>query len=142
MEESTITLEAGGSSVTMPTERFGPALREATAAVVAEHRHVQPTLSDDLFPATKARDVALVRLTIAGSVTLTRDQYESYLDGLKLGPGAIVEVRAAGYVVQPGAAWQRYKEDGEVTYQREGRVKIRLTDLGELSATGEEFDGE
>jgi hypothetical protein len=139
MEESTITLEAGGSSVTLPSERFPAALREATEAVIADRRPVQPTLSDDLFPATKARDVALVRLTISGSVTLTRDQYESYLDGLKLGPGAIVEVRAAGYVVQPGAAWQRYKDGKDVTWEREGRVKIRLTDLGELTPTGEEW---
>lgn len=103
----------------------------------------QPTLSDALFPPVRRADVPTVKVTISGTIELTRPEYESYLDGSTLGPGAVVDIRAAGYVVQPGAAWVKRTEgsgeDRESYFEREGRVKIKLTDLGGLEPTGEEW---
>lgn len=84
-----------------------------------------------------------ITLKAAGkSATMPLETFE-HLDGQRLGPGAVVEIRAVGYVVQPGAAWVKRTEgsgeDREVHFEREGRVKIRLVDLGELSATGEQW---
>ena len=120
--------------------------------------NLQPTLSDALFPPVRRADVPTVKVAIAGTVELTQEEYQAYLGGRLLGPGAVVEIRAAGYVVQPGAAWVsrkvktegRYNHDKkdfeggatETQWFRQGRIKVRLTDLGELSPTGEEFSGE
>jgi len=106
--------------------------------------HVQPTLDPVLFPSVRRADVATVKVSVSGTVELTQEQYQAYLDGQKqLGPGAVVDIRAVGYVVQPGAAWVKRTEgsgeDRETYFEREGRVKIRLTELGELTATGEEW---
>lgn len=119
-------------------------LDSITAAITKAARDTwQPTLSDDLFPPVRRADVPMVKVSVSGTIELTQEQYQAYLDGQRLGPGAVVEIRAAGYVVQPGAAWVKRTEgtgeDREVRFEREGRVKIRLTELGELTPTGEEW---
>jgi len=130
MDESTITVEGGGKSVTMPAGEF-------------EQRVEQMTLSTELFPPVRRSDVPMVKLSISGTIELTQEQYQAYLNGARLGPGAVVEIRASGYVVQPGAAWVKRTEGARETYfEREGRVKIKLVDLGELTATGEEWTAE
>ncbi len=133
-EESTITISTphNGESITMPVDKFDRAVE-------------QLTLSDTLFPPVKPRDVPMVKVAISGTIELTRSEYESYLDGTTLGPGAVVEIRASGYVVMPGAAWVKRTERDELTkeqrewFEREGRVKVKLMALAGLEPTGEEW---
>jgi len=118
---------------------------DITAAIekAAADTWKQPTLDDTLFPPVRRADVPMVKVSVSGTIELTQEEYQAYLDGSRLGPGAVVDIRAAGYVVQPGAAWVKRTEgsgeDRETHFEREGRIKIRLTDLGELTPTGEEW---
>lgn len=126
-----------------PASQFREGLKEAVMAEVAAGLPIQPTLSDTLFPPVRRADTPMVKLTLSGTIELTQEQYQAHLDGARLGPGAVVEVRAVGYVVQPGAAWVKRTEgsgeDREVHFEREGRVKIKLVDIGGLIPTGEEW---
>lgn len=135
-KSNTMTIPEEGD-VTMQVGDFKP-------VVVGHFPPMQPTLSDELFPPVRRADVPMVKVSVSGTIELTQDDYQAHLDGQRLGPGAVVEIRAAGYVVQPGAAWVKRSEkdargDPQEWYEREGRVKIKLTDLGELAPTGEEW---
>lgn len=110
-----------------------------TCAEISTH---QPTLDDAIFPAVRARDVPTVKVTISGTVEMTQEEYQAYLDGATLGPGAVVEIGAVGYVLAPSAAWVQRGGRGEKWWEREGRIKVKLALLGTMTATGEVWDGE
>lgn len=120
--------------------QFRAQLKEAVMGTVAADGIAQLSLSDTLFPPVRRADVPMVRISISGTIELTQEQYQAFLDGTMLGPGAVVEVTATGYVVAPAAAWVRRKEEGAAWWEPEGRVKVKLTDLGRLAPTGEEWD--
>lgn len=148
MDETTITLNAGGTSVTVPADEVSERLDRATGEILG---HSQLSLSDTLFPAVKARDVPTVKVTVSGTVEITQDAFRALLcdsegeqhDG-GLDAGDELRIVAAGFVLQPGAAWVKRKqkmEDGDTEewWEKEGRVKLKLTDLGRLELTGEEW---
>jgi hypothetical protein len=114
--------------------------------IAAAREPVQPTLSDALFPAVSAFDVPVVKLTVSGTIKLPVSEYQALLDG-EIKPGSRVTLSASGYVIQPGPAWVKRtktlpKQGTETWWENEGRVKIKLVNVGAVHVAGEWHDGE
>lgn len=119
--------------------------REAPEATTPAPRGiVQPTLSDVLFPAIRRKDAPLVKVSVSGTVELEVAEFVALLDG-DLAAGQEFTLRAAGFVLSPGTAWVRRSETDELTGERatwwenEGRVKLKITEIGGVHMTGEEW---
>lgn len=100
----------------------------------------QPTLDPEMFPAIERRQVAMVKITFAGTVEMTQSEWEAYCDqGLE--PGRVVRVALTGYLPNPHAKWVRRSqkmEDGdrETWWEKEGVVKIKALELGSFDLRG------
>jgi hypothetical protein len=118
MEESTITLESGGVSVTMP---------------------VQPTLSDTVFPPVKRKDIPMVKLAFAGSVEMSVGRFLELLDG-DLEVGAVVECAVTGHFKKLGTGWKKRSvgagDDKMTWWEKEGLPGIAVDDVAALHVTG------
>lgn len=97
----------------------------------------QPTLSDELFPATRRRQVPMVKLSVSGSVEMTLADFQRYCsEGLQ--PGREVTMTVTGYLPDPHPKWVKRKEtvpglggkrETVVTWELEGQIKVKVTDL-------------
>lgn len=106
----------------------------------------QPTLSDELFPATRRRQVPMVKLAVSGSVEMTLADFQRYCsEGLQ--PGRKVTMTVSGYLPDPHSKWVKRKEsveglDGKretfTSWELEGQVKVKALELEEFEL-GEGF---
>ncbi len=97
----------------------------------------QPTLSDELFPATWSRQVPMVKLSVSGTVEMSTREFQSYCSkGLQ--PGREVTMTVTGYLPDPHPKWVKRKEtvpgpggkrETVATWELEGQIKVKVTDL-------------
>jgi len=100
----------------------------------------QPTLDPEMFPATERRDVPMVKIGFAGTVEMTRAEFEHYCDkGLE--PGRVVKLSMTGYLPNPHPKWVKRTEKDEdgaknTWWELEGQVKVKALELGSFELRG------
>ena len=100
----------------------------------------QPTLDDEIFPSTTRAQVPMVKISVTGSVEMTQETWAAYC-AAGLEPGRIVTATLTGYLPDPHARWvKRSAQDpaGEkvIWWEREGAIKIKALDIGEIRLGG------
>lgn len=109
-----------------------------------ELRAGQMVLGDDpaFVRVPRAKDVPMVKVSFGGSVDMELAEFEALLDGQELEPGRVAYARVAVYMPNPHTAWvKRRGEKDDITgdrptwWENEGRVGLKVTELGGLEVT-------
>lgn len=107
---------------------------------------VQPTLSDELFPAVRREEVPTVKISFTGSVEMPAYMFDRLCEGDDLAPGRVVHMQVAGYLPGPHAVWTKRTEEiakgkRKTYYEPEGRVAVKVLEIGSFELGGE-YHGE
>jgi hypothetical protein len=147
------SFQAGDGDPVVIDQAAAERIKENVAAVLSSRRSAneetgeisepdakvftQPTLSDELFPATRRRQVPMVKLAVSGSVEMTLADFQRYCSE-GLWPGREVTMTVTGYLPDPHPKWVKRKEtvpglggkrETVVTWELEGQIKVKVTDL-------------
>ena len=98
----------------------------------------QMVLGDDpaFVRAPRAKDVPMVKVSFGGTVEMEQSDFEALTDGQELEAGRIAYARVAVYLPNPHTAWVKRKGDKRPTWwENEGRVALKVTELGSLEIT-------
>lgn len=142
MQESTSTVgvETFTEDEKAALEEWGRQVNSETGEIIT-----QPTLDPTIFPATKRRQVPMIKIGFSGSVEMTQSEWQAYCDqGLE--PGRVVKVMLTGYLPNPHAKWVKRTEKDELGdkntwWEQEGQVKVKALELGSFELRGY-YDGD
>lgn len=106
----------------------------------------QATLDPVIFAAVKREQIPTVKVTVSGTIELTRKALDALLNVEQVDAGDEVTVSLSGFVLQPGAAWVKRSEgtgdDKDTWWEKEGRIKIKAEGLGAIHVSGRKRSGD